>query len=241
MNKTGSIVLIGAGPGDVELLTLKALKALETADVVLFDALASEAVVARIPEHTQKIPVGKKGYGPSCRQDDINALMIELALQGKRVARLKGGDPLIFSRAGEELEAARAAGVAVEVIPGITAAQAAAAALCAPLTHRHHARRLQFITGHDHKGALPDNIDWASVADPVATTVVYMAKRTLAAFSEMAQANGLASDTPAALVMNASLPAEYIIRSSIKELPGRAALEALDGPVLVLIGQALCA
>ena len=181
----GSIILVGAGPGDAELLTLKAMRALESADVILFDALVSDAVLA-CARHAgcEKIPVGKKGHGPSCRQDDINKMMIDLAGEGKRVVRLKGGDPTIFSRAGEEIEAARAAGIKVEIIPGITAAQAAAASLGVPLTHRHYARRLQFVTGHDHKGALPDDIDWKALADPAVTTVVYMPKKTLTALSK---------------------------------------------------------
>lgn len=239
MNKTGKILLVGGGPGDAGLLTLKAVEAIKSADVILYDALVSDAVMAYAPAACEKIPVGKKGHGPSCRQDDINGMMVTLAQQGKCVVRLKGGDPSIFSRAGEEIEAAQNAGLTVEIIPGITAAQAAAASLGVPLTHRHHARRLQFVTGHDHKGALPTDIDWKALADPAATTVVYMAKKTLASLCMAIREHGLPSDTPAALVMNASLPDERIIRGTIETLPTLMAEAKLEGPVVALIGNAL--
>ena len=235
----GLIQLVGAGPGDVELLTLKAVRALEAAEVILYDALVSDAVLACANANAERISVGKKGHGPSCRQDDINMLMVEYALKGKRVLRLKGGDPTIFSRAGEEIEAARAAGIHVEIIPGITAAQAAAAALGVPLTHRHHARRLQFVTGHDHQGTLPTDIDWQALADPSATTVVYMAKKTLKSLAVAVQQHGLAGDIPAVAVMDASLPSQRILRSTISELSALMEHETLEGPVIVLIGRAL--
>ena len=175
--------MVGAGCGDPELLTLKAVKALQTADVILYDSLVSKEVLEMARTEAEKIPVGKKGHGVSCRQSDINEMMVRLALDGKKVLRLKGGDPLIFSRAGEEIEAAKAAGVAVEIIAGITTAQGAAAALGISLTNRESARRLQFVTGHDHKGELPQDIDWQALVDKSATTVVYMPKKTIAALS----------------------------------------------------------
>src|SRR6185312_3307219 len=155
-------------------------RALQSADVILFDDLVSAEVLDFARREARKMLVGKTGFGPSCKQEDINALMVSLAKQGKRVVRLKGGDPLIFARAGEELAACRDAGIAVEVVPGITAAQGAAASLGVSLTHRSHARRLQYITGHDREGKLPADIDWSSIADPSVTTVVYMPKKTLA-------------------------------------------------------------
>lgn len=239
MPERGSIILVGAGPGDAELLTVKALRALRAAEVILYDALVSDAVLACAPAGAEKIAVGKKGHGPSFKQSEINRLMITLALQGKRVLRLKGGDPLVFSRAGEEIAAARAAGIAVEIIPGISAAQAAAAALGVPLTHRDAARRLQFVTGHDREGALPSDIDWRALADPAATTAVYMAKRTLAALAAQAQAHGLPPDTPAVAVMEVSLPAQRVLRGTIADLPARLEAEAPEGPVVVLIGRVL--
>ena len=151
--ENGSVTLVGAGPGDPELLTLRAVRALQSADVILFDDLVSRDVLDFARREARKMLVGKTGHGPSCKQDDINALMVSLARQGKRVVRLKGGDPLIFARAGEEIDACRAAGIAVEIVPGITAAQGAAASLGIPLTDRERARRVQFITGHAKDGA----------------------------------------------------------------------------------------
>jgi uroporphyrin-III C-methyltransferase/precorrin-2 dehydrogenase/sirohydrochlorin ferrochelatase len=239
MPKTGSIFLVGGGPGDPQMLTLKAVDILKSADVVLYDALVSDAVLAYAPATAEKISVGKKGHGPSCRQDDINEMMVTLAREGKCVVRLKGGDPSIFSRAGEEIEAAHEAGIKVEIVPGITSAQAAAAAIGAPLTHRHHARRLQFVTGHDHKGALPNDIDWKALADPAATTVVYMAKKTLGSLCAAIREHGLPASTAAALVMDASLPTQRIIRGTVETLPTLMEEAKLEGPVVVLIGQSL--
>jgi uroporphyrin-III C-methyltransferase/precorrin-2 dehydrogenase/sirohydrochlorin ferrochelatase len=150
----GSVTLVGAGPGDPDLLTLRAVRALQSADVILFDDLVSREVLDFARREARKMLVGKAGFGPSCKQDDINSLMVALAKQGKRVVRLKGGDPLIFGRAGEEIAACEAAGIAVEIVPGITAAQGAAASLGLPLTNRKHARRLQYVTGHAQAGGL---------------------------------------------------------------------------------------
>ncbi len=151
----GSVTLVGAGPGDPELLTLKAVRVLQSADVVLYDDLVAPAVLDVARREARKMLVGKTGYKPSCKQDDINALMVSLAKQGKRVVRLKGGDPMVFGRAGEEISAARNAGIPVEVVPGISAAQGASSRLAVSLTHRDHARRLQFITAHARDGKLP--------------------------------------------------------------------------------------
>ncbi|MEI9806287.1 MAG: uroporphyrinogen-III C-methyltransferase [Pseudolabrys sp.] len=149
--ENGSVTLVGAGPGDPELLTLRAVRALQSADVILFDDLVSRDVLDFARREARKMLVGKTGFGPSCKQDDINTLMVGLAKQGKRVVRLKGGDPLIFGRAGEEIAACKAANIAVEIVPGITAAQGAAAKLGLPLTDRAQSRRLQYITGHARK------------------------------------------------------------------------------------------
>jgi uroporphyrin-III C-methyltransferase/precorrin-2 dehydrogenase/sirohydrochlorin ferrochelatase len=237
--EAGSVTLVGAGPGDPELLTLKAVRALQSADVILFDALVDRAVLEFARREAKKMLVGKTGYGPSCKQDDINALMVSLAKSGRRVVRLKGGDPLIFSRAGEEIAACRAAGIAVEVVPGITAAQGAAANLCVSLTHRSHARRLQYITGHDREGRLPADIDWSSVADPSATTIVYMPKKTLAELTKRAIAGGLDPATPAIAVASATRSGETAVTAPVAEIAERLDDAAIKGPVLVLIGRAL--
>jgi len=232
----GSVTLVGAGPGDPELLTLRAVRALQSADVILFDGLVSPGVLDFARREARKMLVGKSGYGPSCRQDEINRLMITLARQGKRVVRLKGGDPMIFGRAGEEIAACRAAGLPVEVVPGITAAQGAASRLGVSLTHRSAARRLQYLTGHGSDGKLPTDIDWNSLADPTATTIVYMPARTLAELSAAAIANGLDPEMPAVAIVKATRPGETVIAAPIRDLPARLA-ELPPGPVLVMIGR----
>jgi uroporphyrin-III C-methyltransferase/precorrin-2 dehydrogenase/sirohydrochlorin ferrochelatase len=232
----GSVTLVGAGPGDPELLTVRAVRALQSADVILFDQLVSPGVLDFARREAKRMLVGKAGYGPACKQDEINALMIALARAGKRVVRLKGGDPMIFGRGGEELAACRAAGLAVEVVPGITAAQGAASRLGVSLTHRSAARRLQYLTGHGSDGKLPRDIDWSSIADPTATTVVYMPARTLAELAEAGIANGLDPATPAVAIVKATRPGEAVVAAPIRDLPARLA-ELPPGPVLVMIGR----
>jgi uroporphyrin-III C-methyltransferase/precorrin-2 dehydrogenase/sirohydrochlorin ferrochelatase len=235
----GTVTLVGAGPGDPELLTLRAVRALQSADVILFDDLVGPGILDFARREAKKMLVGKTGYGPSCKQDDINAMMVTFAQAGKRVVRLKGGDPLIFGRAGEEIAACRAAGLAVEVVPGVTAAQGAASRLGLSLTHRRLARRVQYVTGHGEDGRLPADLDWRSLADPTATTVIYMPVRTLAEMARGAIAAGLDPATPAVAVMRATRPDESVIAASIADLPARLAAEPPHGPVLVMVGRAL--
>jgi uroporphyrin-III C-methyltransferase / precorrin-2 dehydrogenase / sirohydrochlorin ferrochelatase len=232
----GSVTLVGAGPGDPELLTLRAVRALQSADVILFDQLVSPGVLDFARREAKRMLVGKAGYGPACKQDEINRLMITLARSGKRVVRLKGGDPMIFGRGGEELAACRAAGLAVEVVPGITAAQGAASRLGVSLTHRSTARRLQYVTGHGSDGKLPRDIDWTSIADPIATTIVYMPARTLAELARIGIASGLDPATPAVAIVKATRPDEALVAAPIRDLPARLA-ELPPGPVLVMIGR----
>ena len=198
---TGSVALVGAGPGDPELLTLRAVRALQSADVILVDDLVSPEILDFARREAKKMMVGKTGHGPACKQSEINDLMVKLARTGKRVVRLKGGDPMIFGRAGEEIDACRAANIPVEVVPGISAAQGAAARLGMSLTHRAQARRLQYITGHDRDGGLPADIDWGALADPGATTVAYMPKKTLRALSTHAIAASIPRRPPSRLPM----------------------------------------
>lgn len=235
----GSVTLVGAGPGDPELLTLRAVRALQSADIILIDDLVVPAILDFARREAKKMMVGKTGFAPSCRQDDINALMVGLAKAGRRVVRLKGGDPLIFGRAGEEIAACRKAGVAVEVVPGISAAQGAASRIGVSLTHRKLARRIQYVTGHGSDGHLPSDIDWTSLADPVTTTIVYMPKRTLAELAATAQARGLASDTPAVAVIAATQPGQEIIAGTISDIAAKLDAASSEHPVLVMIGRAL--
>ena len=239
--ENGSVTLVGAGPGDPELLTLRAVRALQGADVILFDDLVSREVLDFARREAKKMLVGKTGFGPSCKQDDINALMVGLARQGRRVVRLKGGDPLIFARAAEEIAACRAADIAVEVVPGISAVQGAAARLGLPLTDRDNARRLQFITGHGKDGALPDDLDWRSLADPATTTAIYMPTRTLAALIAKATAQGLDPQTPALAIARATRPDQAVVQAPIGELAVRLAKAGLPGPLLVVLGRVAAA
>jgi len=235
----GSVTLVGAGPGDPELLTLRAVRALQSADIILIDDLVSREVLDFARREARKMLVGKTGGGPSCKQSEINELMVSLAKKGKRVVRLKGGDPMIFGRAGEELEACRAAGIETEVVPGITAAQGVAGSLEVSLTHRLVGRRVQYITGHAENGMLPDNIDWNSIADPFAMTAIYMPSRTFVEFSERAEHAGLDSSTPAIAVWNATRPEQKNIISTLAGLRDQLRNYKQVGPLLILLGQAI--
>jgi len=236
--RKGEVVLVGAGPGDPELLTFKAVRALQAADVIVYDRLVTQGVLELGRREAKRIEVGKRGHVAACRQEDINDLVIDLARAGKRVVRLKGGDPTVFGRAGEEIEACRAAGIAVRIVPGVTTALAAAAALNVSLTHRDHARRLQFVTGHDRNGRLPSDFDLDALADPRATTCVYMAGHTIAELARKLIARGLRRETPAALVHNASRTNEKVERTTLGALAKREG-GAQTAPVVVLIGSAV--
>jgi uroporphyrin-III C-methyltransferase/precorrin-2 dehydrogenase/sirohydrochlorin ferrochelatase len=231
------VILVGAGPGDPELLTLRAVRALQSADVILIDDLVSPQVLDFARREAKKMMVGKTGHGPACKQSEINDLMVKLAKAGKRVVRLKGGDPMIFGRAGEEIAACGAAGVAVEIVPGISAAQGAASRLLVSLTHRAQARRLQYITGHDRDGKLPADIDWRALADPAVTTIVYMPRKTLRDLSQRALAEGLDPATPAVAVANATRPDEALVSGTIADIADKIDAADISRPTLVMIGK----
>src|SRR5215472_16456240 len=187
----GEVWLVGAGPGDPELLTLKALKILQIADVVVHDGLVSDEVLDLAPASARRISVAKRKSRHSYSQDEINRMLVAFALEGLKVVRLKGGDPFIFGRGGEELEACRAAGVACHVVPGVTAALAAGASAGAPLTHRGAAQAVTFVTGHAAAGGEPD-LDWTSLAKPNQTVVIYMGVSTAPAIAARLLAAGRA-------------------------------------------------
>jgi uroporphyrin-III C-methyltransferase/precorrin-2 dehydrogenase/sirohydrochlorin ferrochelatase len=234
----GSVVLVGAGPGDAELLTLKALRTLQSADVILYDRLVSPEILELARREARRILVGKAGHGPSCRQDDINALLVKFAREGRRVVRLKGGDPLIFGRAAEEIAACRNADIPAEVVPGITAALGAAAELALPLTDRRRSQRLQFVTGHSKDAEVPKH-DWTSLADPAATTVFYMGARTFAAKLQRLLAAGLDPEMPALVVSSATTPRSSHVFCRTRELtPAIAGLDSAE-PCLVILGRCL--
>ena len=232
----GRVTLVGAGPGDPELLTLKAVRALQSATVILYDQLIGVDVLELARREARRIGVGKTGHGPSCKQSDINRMMVELALAGENVVRLKGGDPLIFGRAAEEIDACCSAGIEVSVIPGISAAQSAGASLLVSLTERKHARRVQFVTGHGADGALPRDIDWLSVADRNVTTILYMPRRTLDEFVRKALAKGLDPATPAIALASVSLPEERHVAGPVAEIGALAEQLPAGAPVTIVIG-----
>jgi len=240
MIEPGEVWLVGAGPGDPDLLTRKAERLIRSASVIFHDALVGQGVLELVPAGVRKVSVGKRSGRHSKDQKSIDALIVEAALAGERVVRLKGGDPAIFGRATEELEACRAAGLSVRICPGITAASAAAADLGLSLTLRGLARRLTFVTAHTLKGQTLA-LDWEALADPQATLAVYMGKAAAPEVSAGLIRAGLSADTPVALVENASLEngGQFLTRLDLLPLAARTALG--DGPALILIGQALAA
>jgi len=234
----GSVWLVGAGPGDPDLLTRKAERLLRHASVVFHDALVGRGVLALVRDHVRLVPVGKRSGRHSKDQRSIDALIVEAAMAGERVVRLKGGDPAIFARANEEILACRKAGVAVRICPGVTAASAAAADLGLSLTLRGLARKLTFVTAHARAGEQLD-LDWRSLADPQATLAVYMGKAAAAELSARLIEAGLPPDTPVAMVENASLDARRHFTTRLDLLPLAAKTALGEGPALILVGQAL--
>ncbi len=212
---TGFVSFVSSGPGDPELLTLKAVKRLGEADAILFDDLSSGPILAHARPDADLVGVGKRAGRLSPKQDHVSRLLVDYAATGARVVRLKSGDCGIFGRLEEELTALRAAGIAYEIVPGVPSACAAAAAAGIPLTRRLTARRVQFVTGHDVTGGLPPDLDVAALADPGATTVLHMGRRTFAALAERLLAHGLPPDTPALLAENVSTPEQRLRRSSV--------------------------
>lgn len=234
----GTVWLVGAGPGDPELLTYKAARLIGMASVVFHDALVGPGVLDLAAQDARLVHVGKRSGRHSRDQGTIDRLIVAAALAVERVVRLKGGDPAIFGRATEELEACSAAGVAVSICPGVTAASAAAASLGASLTLRGLARKLTFVTAHVRAGE-PLDLDWAALADPSATLAVYMGKAAAGDISRQLIAAGMPCDTPMALIESASLPEErqFLTRLDLLPLVARTALG--EGPALLLIGAAL--
>ena len=231
----GEVWLVGAGPGDPELLTIKALKALERADVVVHDGLVADEILALAPAGARLISVAKRKSRHSYAQGEINRMLVAFAEEGLTVVRLKGGDPFVFGRGGEELEAVRAAGLVCHVVPGVTAALAAGASAGAPLTHRGSAQAVTFVTGHAADGE-PD-LDWASLAKANQTVVIYMGLSTAAVIAERLVAAGRAGSTPALIAVSASRPDERRLVTTLAGLAEAAA--ALRGPALLIVGEAM--
>lgn len=232
----GEVALIGAGPGDPSLLTLRAWSLLGQADVVVYDRLVNAEILQNLPHHCELHYVGKTAGNHSLPQEQINQLLVDLAKQNKRVVRLKGGDPFIFGRGGEELEHLLNHHVACQVVPGITAASACTTYAGIPLTHRGVAQSCQFITGHLQQDGELD-LDWQRLAAPQQTLVFYMGLSALATISQKLQAAGLAGATPAALIGNGTYAKQQVLRSSLADLPAIAELQHAKPPSLIVIGQ----
>ena len=231
----GEVYLVGAGPGDPELLTVRALKLMKRADVALYDNLISPEVLALLPARTERIYVGKQRASHTMRQEDINALLVERALAGKRVLRLKGGDPFVFGRGGEEIDTLSAQGIPFEVVPGITAALGAAAYAGIPLTHRDHAQSCVLVTGHLKDGSV--DLDWPALARPRQTIVVYMGLLSLPLVCRKLVQHGLPRDTGAAVVQQGTTQTQRVVTGTLKTLPGLVAKAKLHAPTLIIVGN----
>ena len=226
------VLITGAGPGDPDLLTLGAARALAEAEIVLHDALVSPAILALTQPQASLIPVGKTGFGPSMAQPEINARLIAAARTGARVVRLKSGDPGVFGRLDEELDALDAAGLPWRILPGLTAASAAAAALGQSLTRRGRNSDLRIVTGHDMQGFADQ--DWAALARPGTVAAIYMGKRAARFLQGRLMMHGAAPGTPVTAVFNASRPDQALVPATLGTLP--AALQGQDGPAVLLYG-----
>jgi len=236
MSDKAVVYLVGAGPGDPDLLTLKARRLLDKADVVVYDRLVSAEIMALVPKGTARINVGKQ---PKCHpvpQEEINALLVSLARDGRRIVRLKGGDPYLFGRGSEEAAHLHSRGVHYEVVPGVTSASGCAASAGLPLTHRGLASSVRFVTGHC-RGDVDLDLDWKGLADPDTTLVVYMGMANLPQIAVRLIANGLPSNTPVAAISNGTRPNQRRIISTLGDIPGVAAEADFDGPVLFVIGR----
>ena len=239
MNEThpslGKVWLVGAGPGDPDLLTVKALRLLQTCDVVIYDRLVSPAIMALMPESLRKIYVGKARSEHTVPQDNINQLLVDEARAGHKVLRLKGGDPFIFGRGGEEIEELAAANIPFEVVPGITAASGCSAYAGIPLTHRDYAQSVRFITGHLKNDEV--NLRWPELMDPTQTLVFYMGLVGLQAICEQLIQHGRDPQTPVALIEKGTTPQQRVVIATLATINERVHAEQVTAPTLTIIGD----
>lgn len=238
ISRPGHVVLVGAGPGDPDLLTVRAAREIAAAEIVFADRLVGEGIMELIPASAEIVHVGKSKGEHSVPQDEIHRRMIEAAKAGKRVVRLKGGDPFIFGRGGEEVEALREAGVNVEVVPGISSALGAAASIQAPLTHRDAAQSVTFVTGHAALGKEPD-LDWTALARPNQTVVVFMGVGTAGMIAARLIAAGRGPSTPVAIVENATRVNEIAVFGSLDRAAELIQSAGITGPALLVIGEVM--
>jgi uroporphyrin-III C-methyltransferase len=229
----GKVFLIGAGPGDPDLITLKAVKALQTAEVILIDDLVNRALLAHAPQ-ARVVEVGKRGGCKSTPQHFINRMMIALATQGQTVVRLKGGDPFLFGRGGEEMQAMQQAGISVEIVPGITSGIAAPASIGIPVTHREFTHGVTFVTGHTQNGEKPD---WQALVAGGTTLVIYMGMKYLSAIVTDLLEAGMASDLPAAAIQQGTTDQQRQVVSTLAALPAAVKQEGLESPAIIVLGE----
>ena len=234
MGKPGTIYLVGAGPGDADLLTLRAARLIETADLIVHDGLVDASILALARSDARLVSVAKRRAHHTLPQDDINALLVREARAGRDVVRLKGGDPFVFGRGGEEMEAARAAGLPVAVVPGVSAANGAAAAAGIALTHRDASSIVSFVAGQC-KGLAEQ--DWAGLAGKGRTLVIYMGIKTAPQIAEKLMADGLAPDMPVAVIENGARPDMRVLRGPLADLPDMVERERVVSPALIVIGE----
>jgi uroporphyrin-III C-methyltransferase/precorrin-2 dehydrogenase/sirohydrochlorin ferrochelatase len=234
MTPRGEVYLVGAGPGDPDLVTFRALRLMQKADVVLYDRLIGEGVMNLVRREAERIYVGKRPDDHELPQEEIGALLVRLATEGKRVLRLKGGDPFMFGRGGEEIEALAAHGVPFQVCPGVTAAIGASAYAGIPLTHRDHAQACVFVTGHGKDGKL--DLDWTALLQPRQTVAIYMGLRNLEALTKEFVARGASADLPAAIVDNATRVNQKVVVGTLSTLAAKARAAELRGPSIVIVG-----
>lgn len=232
----GEVFLVGAGPGDPDLLTVRAARLIGSAEVVVHDRLVSPEIMALVPAAARRVDVGKMPRCHRVPQERINALLVDLALQGKRVVRLKGGDPLIFGRGSEEAATLRAAGIAVTCVPGITSAQGAASTTGVPLTHRGLATGVRYVTGHRAKDA-PLELDWNSLSCPDTTLVIYMGASNMAEIAQQLLARGCRPELPVLAVASATTPRERRLLSTLRDVAADIATARLEAPVLFMVGE----
>ena len=232
----GRVFLVGAGPGDPELLTLKAIRLIQNCDVLVYDRLVSQEVLDLAPESVERFNVGKRPHMHSVPQQDINALLVSLARRGRNVVRLKGGDPFMFGRGGEEMLALRAVGIPCEIIPGITSAQGAAASTKVPLTHRGLANSVRYLTGHCRDNAALD-FDWEGLADPSTTLVVYMGLANISEIAHQLMTYGRSPETPVLAISNATREDERRYNTSLRDVSCAVKVAGFQSPVLFVIGD----